>query len=153
MAELKTKPTGVSVAEFVASVPSAERRADAEVLIEIMQTITKQPAIMWGPSIIGFGEYHYRYASGREADFLRVGFSPRKASLVLYILPSVEAYPELLADLGPHTTGKSCLYLKRLSEVHLPTLKKLIRAGLRDLAAQIKEQSVKASAKRPKPAK
>ena len=88
---------------------------------------------MWGASIVGFGSYHYKYDSGREGDWMITGFSPRKKDLTLYIMMGFEKYPELMKQLGNHSTGKSCLYIKRLSDIHVPTLKKLIKASVKQL--------------------
>lgn len=126
MAEIKTKPTRASVDEFIAAVEKPGRRADAAIVREMMERATGEPATMWGPSIIGFGTYHYRYASGHEGDMCRVGFSPRSANLVLYIggFPEYEA---LLAKLGKHKSSKACLYLGRLAELDLAVLEDIVR--------------------------
>lgn len=133
MAENKTQRTEASVAEFIASISDEEVRHDCEQLIALMQSITKAPPKMWGDSIIGFGSYHYQYKTGREGDWFLTGFSPRKQKLSLYVLSCLENQDELLAKLGNVTHGKSCLYVKRLSEVHLPTLKTLIRGTVKHL--------------------
>src|SRR5919106_532368 len=118
MAENKTKPTSQDVSRFLDSVPDERRREDAKTLCRTMQQITGEPPVLWGPSIVGFGSYHYRYESGREGDAPLAGFSPRKANLVVYLVGGVEdRYPKLLEQLGPHKTGKGCLYLKRLDDV------------------------------------
>ena len=129
MAELKTKKNEASVDDFLANIDDEQKRADCQQLKEIFEKITRQPAVMWGASIVGFGSYHYKYTSGREGDWMATGFSPRKQNLTLYIMAGFDEYAELMAKLGDHKTGKSCLYIKRLSDVHLPTLKKLIKAG------------------------
>jgi Domain of unknown function (DU1801) len=126
MAENKTKATNVTVEAFLASVADASKRADALALIDMMQTASNEKPRMWGPSIIGFGSYHYHYKSGREGDSPIVGFSPRKAALVIYIVTGFRGAEPLLAKLGKHSTGKSCLYVKRLADVDLPVLRKLI---------------------------
>lgn len=126
MSDNKTKPTKVSVDAFLDNVPDAGKRADALVLIDMMQRATGEKPVMWGPSIIGFGSYHYRYESGREGDSPVVGFSPRKAALVLYIVTGFTGAEPLLAKLGKHTTGKSCLYIKRLADVDQRVLRKLV---------------------------
>lgn len=131
MAELKTKQTGVSVAKFLNAVPDAQKRADSLLLIKIMREITKDEPKMWGPSIIGFGKYHYKYESGHEGDMCVAGFSPRKAALTIYVMPGFEKYPALMKALGKYKAGKSCLYVKRLDDIHLPTLKKLIRQSVK----------------------
>ncbi|MCB0522377.1 MAG: DUF1801 domain-containing protein [Lewinellaceae bacterium] len=126
MAENKTQPTKVSVESFLNSIEDETKRNDSFTLRQIMQDITGEPAVMWGPSIVGFGTYHYKYESGREGDFMIVGFSPRKQNLTLYIMPGFARYDELMQKLGKYKTGKSCLYLKRLEDVDLEVLKQLI---------------------------
>ena len=126
MAETKTKPTEVSVDDFIAAVEKPVRRADAKILRDMMKRVTGEPATMWGPTIIGFGSYHYRYASGHEGDSCRVGFSPRSANLVLYVggFPEYEA---LLGRLGKHKRSKACLYLNKLADVDLQVLEEIAR--------------------------
>ena len=126
MAETKTKPTEVSVDDFLAAVAHPVRRADGKALRDMMTLVTGEPAVMWGPSIVGFGAYHYRYATGHEGDSPRVGFSPRSANLVLYVggFPEYEA---LLAKLGKHKRSKACLYLGKLADVDLAVLEGIIR--------------------------
>ncbi|MEQ8788848.1 MAG: DUF1801 domain-containing protein [Pirellulaceae bacterium] len=131
MAELKTKQNDASVAEFLAGVEEEQRRADCHAVLKIMQEATGEPAKMWGASIIGFGSYRYKYASGREGDWMLIGFSPRKRDLTLYIMAGFDGYGELMAKLGKYKTGKSCLYIKKLEDIHLPTLKKLIKQSAR----------------------
>ena len=126
MAETKTKPTGVSVAAFLDEVAHPVRRADGEALRAMMERVTGQPAVMWGPTIIGFGSYHYRYASGHEGDACRVGFSPRSANLVLYVGGFPE-YESLLEKLGKHKRSKACLYLNKLADVNLDVLEEIVR--------------------------
>ena len=142
MAELKTKPTQASVKEFLNQIPDKERRDDCFAVAKIMEEITGDKPKMWGPSIVGFGTYHYKYDSGREGDWMITGFSPRKKDLTLYIMMGFEKQPELMKQLGKHGTGKSCLYIKRLSDIHVPTLKKLIKSSVKELkehtAAQAK---------------
>jgi hypothetical protein len=130
MAELKTKPSDQNVTRFLEAIPDARTRQDCFTLVQIMRQITKAEPKMWGPSIVGFGSYHYTYASGREGDWFLAGFSPRKQNLTLYIMAGFEQYEELLRKLGKHKTGKSCLYLNRLDEIHLPTLKKMIQQSV-----------------------
>lgn len=131
MAELKTKPTDQSVRDFLNQIPDEERRENCFALAKLMQEITGSKPKMWGPSIVGFGSYHYEYASGREGDWMLTGFSPRKKDLTLYIMMGFDKHPELMKQLGKHSVGKSCLYIKRLSDIHLPTLKKLIKASVK----------------------
>lgn len=133
MAEPKTKPTKASVKEFLDQISDKERRDDCFAVAKIMEEITGDKPKMWGPSIVGFGTYHYKYASGREGDWPVTGFSPRKKDLTLYIMMGFKKHPELMEKLGKHSTGKSCLYIKRLSDIHVPTLKKLIKSSVKDL--------------------
>ncbi|WP_309646706.1 DUF1801 domain-containing protein [Phenylobacterium sp.] len=130
MAQNKTQPTKVDVEAFLAAVEPPARQADGRMLCEIMGRISGDAPRLWGPTIVGFGTYHYRYESGREGDSLRVGFSPRKPALVLYIAGGFPRYEGLLAQLGPHTTGKACLYIKRLSDIDLNVLEELIAESL-----------------------
>lgn len=133
MAELKTKPTTASVKEFLNQIPEAERREDCIAVAKIMEEITGEKPKMWGPSIVGFGTYRYKYASGREGDWPIAAFSPRKKDLTLYIMAGFDKYDELMQQLGKHSTGKSCLYIKRLSDIHVPTLKKLIKESVKHM--------------------
>ncbi|WP_341367230.1 DUF1801 domain-containing protein [Yoonia sp. BS5-3] len=133
MADNKTKPTEQSVADFIAGVEHATRRADAEVLEAMFRKITGWQPRMWGPTLIGYGSYHYTYDSGRSGDMLATGFSPRKANLVLYIMPGYQDFGEMMDRLGKHKLGKSCLYINKLADVDLDVLEEIIRAGLKDL--------------------
>lgn len=134
MAELKTKLNNASVDKFLKTVTDEQKRADCFALVEIMKQATKAEPKMWGSSIVGFGSYHYKYASGREADWMLVGFSPRKQNLTVYIMAGFEEYEALLTKLGTkHSTGKSCLYIKRLDDLHLPTLKKMIQKSVKHM--------------------
>ena len=132
MAANKTQPTDMDPQAFIAR-SDPPRRNEASRLLELFEDVTSFPAVMWGPSIIGVGRYHYRYASGRDGDFLATGFSPRKSAISVYIMPGYADYSDILKDLGKHKTGKSCLYIKRLTDVDLDVLANLIRVGLRDL--------------------
>jgi len=114
-------------------VPDAQRRADSEALVRLMQAATGCEPVLWGTSIVGFDQYHYRYDSGREGDMAMVGFSPRAQALVLYILPGFASHDALLAKLGKHATGKSCLYVKRLADIDLGVLDALVRASVADM--------------------
>ena len=143
MSEMKTKPTNQSVKEFLNKVSDEERRADCFAVAKIMEEITGEKPKMWGPSIIGFGSYHYKYASGREGDWPIAGFSPRKKDLTVYLMVGFERNGELMEKLGKHTTGKSCLYLKRLSDIHVPTLKKLIKTSVKETKDYVKAQAAK----------
>lgn len=133
---IKTVATAVDVSTFIDQVEHPERRADAKVLVELMTRLTGAPATMWGPSIIGFGRYHYRYDSGHEGDMCVAGFSPRKAELVVYLMPGFAEQTELLARLGRHRIGKSCLYIKRLADVDLAVLEQMITQSLVAMAPQ-----------------
>lgn len=131
MPELKTKPTDQSVEKFLNTISDEKTRQDCFAILELMKQITKMPPKMWGTSIIGFGSYHYKYESGHEGDCFVTGFSPRKQNLTLYIMAGFSQYDELMKKLGKHKTGKSCLYIKRLDDIHLPTLKKLIQESVK----------------------
>ncbi len=122
----KTQRTEASVEAFLISVPDEQRRADALALLALMRSWTGLEPRLWGADIVGFGEYHYRYESGREGDFFKVGFSPRKQSMSLYLMSGFERYEELLSRLGKYRTGKACLYLKRLSDADEAVLRELI---------------------------
>jgi hypothetical protein len=128
-AELKTKPTEVSVADFIAAVPDARRREEAGVIDAMMRRVSGHEPAMWGPSIIGYGRYSYRYDSGREGTMCRIGFSPRKAELVIYAMGGAGETAEgqaLFARLGKHKTGKGCLYIRKLADVDLAVLEALV---------------------------
>jgi len=122
----KTKPTDLSVASFVNALAEPAKRSDAKALIGLMRRATGEKAKMWGASIIGFGTYHYTYESGREGDTVLIGFSPRKAAMVLYGVTGTKSAKALLAKLGKHATGKGCLYIKQLADVNQEVLEKLI---------------------------
>jgi hypothetical protein len=130
MSETKTRPTKVKVEDFLNAVKHPTRKADGFELLRIMKEITKKKPVMWGPSIVGFGSYHYKYESGREGDMPIVGFSPRKASLSLYIMPGFEEYEDILGKLGKHKIGKSCLYINKLADVDISVLKELIEKSV-----------------------
>ena len=134
MAELKTKKTGASVEKFLNTVSDEQRRRDCFKLVDIMKAATKSDPAMWGTSIVGFGCHQYKYTSGRELEWFLIGFSPRKQDLTLYIMPGVERYPELMNRLGKHKTSRSCLYIKKLEDIDLPTLKQLIKKSIGDLS-------------------
>ncbi len=129
MTELKTKKNDASVAEFLEAVENEDRRSDSYDVLKIMEEITGEPAKMWGATIVGFGSYHYVYASGKEGDWMVTGFSPRKQAMTLYIMAGFDRHDELMAQLGKFTIGKSCLYLKRLSDVDEFVLRELITAS------------------------
>lgn len=125
--DMVTVPTGASVTKFIDAVENETRRKDAKTLLAMMKKITGDKAVMWGPSIIGFGTYHYKYDSGREGDFMLVGFSPRKANMVLYVLGSLKDDDPLLGKLGKFRRGRSCLYVNKLDDVDHGVLEKLIK--------------------------
>jgi Domain of unknown function (DU1801) len=130
MAEIRTQPTEVTAADFIAAVENPVRREEAQTVCAMMERITGEPPSMWGPSIIGFGSYHYIYDSGHEGTMCRLGFSPRKAQLVLYILTEGPGQAEQLARLGKHKTGKSCLYINKLADVDMTVLEAMTRDAL-----------------------
>ena len=132
--ENKTQPTETDPEAFIAAVEHKVRRADALVLLEMMRRLSGEEPRMWGPSIIGFGDYHYKYESGREGDFMRTGFSPRKSGQVIYIMPGYANYTLILDRLGKFKEGKSCLYITKLADVDMDVLEELIQAGLDDMA-------------------
>ena len=133
MAELKTKLNDASVDDFLNAVKDEQVRQDCRAITEMMRKATKAEPKMWGPAIVGFGHVHYKYASGRELDWMQVAFSPRKQNITLYISTGFEEREALLAQLGNHSCGKGCVYIKRLSDVHLPTLKKLIKTSVKHM--------------------
>ena len=136
MAELKTKPTAVSVKDFIAGVEDPKRREDARALVQLIEAETGETATMWGSSIVGFGQYHYRYDSGHEGDACLVGFSPRKANLVLYMAAEEPMRADMLARLGKHKSGKGCIYLNRLSDVDEGVLREMARVSVETLKAR-----------------
>lgn len=133
MAELKTKKTDASVDDFIAAVEDEQRRKDCKAVMAIMKRVTKASPKMWGTNIVGYGSYHYKYASGQEGDWPLTGFSPRKQALTVYVMAGFEDYPELMAKLGKYKTGTSCLYVKRLSDVDAAVLEKLIAVSVKDM--------------------
>jgi Domain of unknown function (DU1801) len=131
-ASQKTLPTDEDVEAFIAVVPNGSRREDARILCGLLADWTREPPVMWGPSIVGFGRYSYRYESGHEGTAALVGFSPRKNTLVLYLVGGLEdRYPKLLERLGPHKTGKGCLYLRRLDDIDREVLRELVERTVR----------------------
>ena len=132
VSKLKTKPTKVSVESHVAAIANEEQRCDAETLLALMRRVTGQEPVMWGPTIVGFGSYHYKYASGHEGDSALTGFAARGRELVVYIAPDFEGRDALLAKLGKHRTGKVCVYIRRLGDVDLKVLETLIRRSVAD---------------------
>jgi len=138
MAEPKTKKNDASVTAFLNKVKNKQRRDDCFEVLELMKEITMEEPKMWGPSIIGFGSYHFIYASGREGDWMVTGFSPRAKSLTLYIMAGFDRYEELMEKLGKFKTGKSCLYLSKLEDVDKSVLKKLIKASVQHMKKRYK---------------
>lgn len=130
MAELKTKLTGASVSAFLKSIENEQIRKDSQEIVKIFGDITKAKAEMWGPGIIGFGRTQYRYPDGRSMEWMKAAFAPRKRNIVIYITPGFDDYEDLLSKLGKHSRGKVCLYINKLSDVHLATLKKIVKASL-----------------------
>lgn len=125
-AQNKTQPTELSVQDFIADIVDEQRRTDSRTLDVLMSRVAGEPGKMWGSNIVGYGQYHYRYESGREGDYLAIGFSPRKAYLTIYALDGLEKHQELLATLGRYKTGKSCLYIDRLTDVDLTVLEQIL---------------------------
>lgn len=130
MAELKTKQNEQSVTDFLQLVPDERKRNDSFAILEMMKEVTGQEPKMWGDSIVGFGTYHYKYASGREGDWFVTGFSPRKQNLTLYIMSGFDEYEALLGKLGKYKTGKACLYITRLSDVNMAVIKELVQKSV-----------------------
>ncbi|MEP7353953.1 MAG: DUF1801 domain-containing protein [Acidobacteriota bacterium] len=135
MPENKTQPTTASVKAFLAAIPDETSRKDCLALQKLMERATGAKGKLWGPSIVGFGDYHYKYASGREGDWFPAGFSPRKQDLTLYLMGGLR--PALLRKLGKHKIGKSCLYIKKLADIDLEVLTELVAGSLEDLQSII----------------
>jgi len=131
MAELKTKRNDASVETFLEMVEDKHKREDSQVILKLMQEVTGDEPTMWGDSIVGFGSYDYKYASGREGTWFQTGFSPRKQNLTLYIMSGFDRYDELLGKLGKYKTGKSCLYIKKLEDVDLDVLEELVKESVK----------------------
>jgi hypothetical protein len=136
MAELKTKPTDTSVAALLGAIPDDSRRQDCFTVLSLMRDVTQCEPRVWGSTIIGFGTYHYKYASGREGDWFLTGFAPRKQDVTLYIMAGFDRYEALLSRLGKYKTGKSCLYVKRLADIDLAVLKDLVAASVAHMKRQ-----------------
>lgn len=130
MAENKTQPTDASVDAFLDAVDNERRRRDARAVLELMREVTGEEPVMWGDSIVGFGEYHYAYDSGREGDWFLAGFAPRKSNLVVYVMSGFPRHAELMERLGKHRTGSSCLYINKLDDVDLDVLRELVRRSV-----------------------
>jgi len=135
VAKLKTQPHNASVEDFLTRVGNEPRKKDAFEVLELMKRVTGEEPVMWGASIIGFGSYHYKYASGREGDWLAAGFSPRKQALTLYITSGFDEHDDLLTRLGRHRTGKFCLYIKRLTDIDMDVLAELVRLSVKSVSA------------------
>jgi len=131
--ENKTKPNAASVSAFINGIADDAQRKDAKALLAMMKRVTGSKPKMWGSAIVGFGTYHYKYATGREGDWLATGFSPRTGANTIYVMVGLEAQKANLAKLGRHSLGRSCIYFKRLSDLHIPALEAIVKQGLRDL--------------------
>lgn len=138
MAELKTKQTGASVEDFLNTIKDEETRQDCFEIAKMMKQVTRAEPKMWGTSIVGFGSRHLKYASGRELDWMLTGFSPRKANITLYILGGFEKQADLLKKLGKYTTGKGCLYIKKLKDIDAKVLKELVRESVQSMKESVK---------------
>lgn len=134
MAEPKTKPSRASVTDFIAKIKDDGRRRDCKTLMKMMKKATGAPPRMWGPSIVGYGSYHYKYATGREGDWFLAGFSPRAQALSVYVMTGLDTSSGLMKRLGKYTSGKSCLYIKRLEDVDLAVLEALVTESVRRLS-------------------
>jgi Domain of unknown function (DU1801). len=142
MAELKTKLTSASVDDFLDAIENDQIREDCRTIATVLENATKTKGEMWGTSIIGFGRYQYKYSDGRSMEWMKVGFAPRKQNIVLYLVSGFDSYEDLLSQLGKHSRSKGqggCLYVKRLSDVHLPTLKKLVKNSVAKVNQMDKE--------------
>lgn len=135
MATNKTVPTKISVEDFINTLPDERKKEDSFRLIRIMEKLSGEKATMWGPSIVGFGTYHYKYASGHEGDMCRIGFSPRKSEFSLYLTCDVNEFENLLQRFGKHKTGKGCIYFKRLEDIDLKVLEEMIKTSLKQTKA------------------
>ena len=136
MAENKTKKNDGSVEDFLNSVENPTRKADALEILKLMKEVTGEKAVMWGKSLVGFGSYDFKYASGREGSWFLVGFSPRKTSMTLYIMPGFDRYDELLGELGKYKTGKSCLYVNKLADVNMNVLRELVKQSAEQMRSR-----------------
>lgn len=134
MSDVKTKKNEASVEGFLKSVENDKRREDSFVVLDLMKEVTGEKPTMWGTSIVGFGSYHYKGASGREGDWMKVGFSPRKQNMTLYIMDGFDSYNSLLQKLGKYKTGKSCLYINKLEDVDQTVLRKLVQQSFKSMS-------------------
>jgi len=140
MSEAKTKPTQRSVDSFIATVEDDKVRADCYTIINLMEKVTGESHKMWGPAIVGFGKYTYKYESGRSGEICMTGFSPRKANITLYVLAGFPGQAELLDKLGKHTSGKGCLYIKKLADINIDVLESLIKESIKFLKEKYSNQ-------------
>ena len=132
-AKIQTVPTTADVGEFLAQIEDEQQRQDSEKLVELMSKVSGEPPVLWGPAIIGFGSYHYKYESGREGDMPLIAFSPRKGKLTLYVFSyNADDYVDILSRLGKHKTSKACLYINKLADVDMSVLKELIEVAYKD---------------------
>ena len=136
MSENKTRPSDASVSDYIESIDHQTRKADSKILLKAMSAWTGMTPRLWGPSIIGFGEYHYKYESGREGDHLLTGFAPRKSAMTVYIMPGFKPYAEELARLGPHKHSSSCLYITRLARIDMAVLGEIVRDSVARMQAR-----------------
>jgi hypothetical protein len=134
MAALKTTPNDRSVKAFLDSIDDEKKRQDSYRILELMKQVTGEEAQMWGDSIVGFGSYHYKYASGREGDWFLTGFSPRKQTITLYIMAGFDQYEALMNQMGKYKTGKACLYIKKLEDINTQTLRELVKQSVEHVA-------------------
>lgn len=134
----KTEPTGKAVEKYLAAIKDSERQTACEKIADMMAKVTRREARMWGAAIVGYGSYHYKYASGREGDFMITGFSNRAQNISVYVMDGFPIHAELMEKLGKFKTGKSCLYIKRLEDIHFPTLRKIIAASVKNMRAKYK---------------
>ena len=148
MAEQKTKPTAVSVEVFLKKIADAQMREDAFAILEMMKDITGLEPRMWGPSIVGFGEYHYKYASGHEGDCCLIGFSPRKGAMSLYFMPGLVRFEKHLKKLGRYKTGKACLYIKKIADIDVAGLREMIEIGFAMMSDKVQQNQRAAPAKK-----
>ena len=130
MAQLKTQPNDQKVEDYLNTIEPQQKREDCFAILKLMQEVTGEPPKMWGSSIVGFGQYHYKYESGREADWFITGFASRSKNITLYIMAGFDNYDELMRKLGKHSTGKSCLYIKKLEDVDQAVLRELVKQSL-----------------------
>lgn len=137
--DVKTRPTRVSPETFIAGLSDERRRREAETLLKLLGEVSGQPPVMWGSSIVGYGSYHYKYSSGREGDWCRLAFSPRKQNVTVYLMPGFDEQQDLLSQLGPHKTAVSCLYIRKLETVDLSVLRKIAQRSWDQMAERYPE--------------